>query len=45
MEGEEGVRSTGVVTVFISGNETNCKYPDDDVVHSKGEVSRAASGW
>ena len=41
---EETVRSTAAsVARFVSGNEINYNYSDDDVVHSDVEVALVAS--
>ena len=35
----------GTVTGFVSGNETNFCYSDDDVICSEADAVVTSSGW
>ena len=45
MENDESVPLTVTAAGFVSGNETNFCYSDDDVVYSEEENVKDASGW
>ena len=42
---DETAPPQGTVTGFVSGNETNFCYTDDDVIFSEVEAVVTPSGW
>ena len=42
---DDTARPQGTITGFVSGNETNFCYADDDEIFSEEETAVTSSGW